>query len=305
VGRFYSLSSPPHPNESIASKCVGHAWSEKLGSGLPFSRGFCRGVMPYDGDILNPLVDLSYDDDGHGVWRLFLREEERSAGKMLVQTRAHEMALEADPDSPLSCLHGTAKKRLMEDARKDVLERVLPKMRIVPVLVSDDWAWVGRRSVSSDRSISILLSRIFGASEPDPLVFDEDTGWSSSSYAVLKGIVESGSRLSPDVTLLDIDISDKSVSIKATGVEDTARLMLEAVEGHVSETSVKRMSFEVYSDGCSTVIDVDSKGFYRGMPPRSVGGLPHERVLRRFSDVRQSSLRIKEVMHELVDSLGL
>lgn len=300
VGRFYSLALPPGPGGVLVSRCSAFAWEDGAGKGLPLVRRFCCGDVPHGGDLAEDTVPLSYNDDGHGIWRLWLREEERRAGRMHVEQRANEIALEWDPDTPYSFLRGSTKKRAQEEAKRDILETALPTLRIAPVVISDEWAWVGRRASATDLKLQVLLSKLFGEAEVDPVVFSEDMGWSTAGCAVLRALVDKGSVFAPDVKLLDLDIQGKKISMRSSGAVEMARTMLASVEGEISETSVKRLSFEVYNNGCSTVLDVDSHGLCRGFPARSVGGLPHERIGRRFKDVRTGAGRVKEVMGELV-----
>lgn len=301
-GRFFKVAPSPIAGTSFVESAMKLAWESGTGKGLSFVRRFCTGVVPYDGDLGEDPTPLSYSDGGHGIWRLWFREESRTVGRNAVEERASSMALDRDSDTSLSNLPRSVRKELMDEARRELLKVVVPKIRIVPVMVSSEWAWIGRRTAAEDRSYVHVLRSVLGSLEFDPLVWDADeTEWTACSYATLLAFVKAqGGELAPDVFLTDIEIKGGSVHLKISESEDEVRSMVERLCHTAADGSVKKLTFEVHKDGTPISIDIDAEGLYRGRPLRSAGGLPHDRISRRFADVRYAAGRAGQVMKDLV-----
>lgn len=300
AGRFYRLGTPLSPDKSLVEAALPQAWEEGLPV-VPFLRRFCQGTMPNEGDLGDDSVDLAYHDGGTGFWRLWLREETRKAPKVAIQHRAAKLALELDPDTPLPKMQRSGRVQVMDQAKRELLKEAIPQIRVLPVVVGTEWVWVGRRACVTDRTYIHLLRQVVGDLEPDPLLWSEDGGWSTCSYATLLAFTKvKAGELAPDVHLCEVDVKGRSVQLKASDSADEVRAVLKQLTSAVSETSVRRMSFDVMKDGVRIVVDVDGHGVYRVVPMRSPGGLSHERIARRFGDARYAAARIRTVMEELV-----
>ncbi len=304
-GRFFKVSPVLQPGRSLVDVCLEHAWSAERSAGSPSYRSFCRSAVPHDGDLGEDPDLLSYDDDGTGVWRLWLREESRKAGRAAIEERAAELVVEQYPDTPLLKLQRSEKKDILARAKRDLLRMAVPSIRIIPLVAMSGWVWIGRRACAKDRTYVHLLRQVFSSLELDPLLWDPDeAGWTSCSYATLLAFVRStNGELAPDVVLSEIDVRGRAIQLKAADSAEDVRAVLREVTKSTSEASVSRLSFEVYRDGTSIVLDADEHGLHRGAPAKSAGGLPHERISRRFGDVRYASGRVREVMMGLVKQL--
>jgi len=230
-----------------------------------------------------------------------MREEMRKAPKAAIQHLASRLALELDPDTSLEKMQRSGRLEVTERAKRDLLKVAIPQIRVVPVVAGTDWIWVGRKAAVTDRTYIHLLRQVVGDLEPDPLLWSEDGGWSSCSYATLLAFTKAkAGELAPDVYLCEVDVKGRSVQLKASDSADEVREVLKHLTSAVSETSVRRMAFEVMKDGVRIAVDVDGHGVCRVSPMRSSGGLSHERIARRFGDARYAAARIRAVMEELV-----
>lgn len=276
--------------------CLPMAWSRARSEGESSFVGFCRAEVPHDGLLDEEKSDLAYDDGGSGVWRFFVRKDSRTASKMGVQQVAHRLALEQDSDTPFSVVHGRRKKLLLEEARRQVLGSTVPKVSVVPVVLVDDLLWVGSRSVALD--LLGLLSSALGTLSSDSMVFREDVGWDSMCSACLISSAKS-MHISRDVELLQVDLSGKSLTLKTS-----MQPLLELVSSGDFDSSVTRLHFQVVIGGQSIGVSMDVDGVFRVSPAPSRGGLPDQRLRRRFFDAEAGCHRLSEVLCELVTSLS-
>lgn len=299
-GRFYRLGAVLSKGSSFVDLARRQAWVPD-GPVLPVSRGFCQGAPPHDGNLGDDPSDLSYQDSGGGIWRAWLREETRKVPKMAIQQRASAIALELDPDTSLSKLQRSAHDRIVDQAKVELMKDVIPNARVIPIVFGMDWLWIGKKGCSTDRSYVHILRQVVGDLYFDPVLWGDGGGWSSCSYATLLAFTRSrGGQLSSDVCLSEVDVKGRSIHLKASDSADEVRHVLKHMTSAVSETSVHRMSFEVLKDGVRIGVDADPHGLYRVSPMRSSGGLPHERIHRRFDDARYAATRVREVMADLV-----
>lgn len=302
AGRFFRMSSPLKRSTSLHGLVQEHGWVESMGSGQPFARAFCVGEPPFNGSLDESTMDLAYDDGGTGVWRLWLREEERTAGRRQTEALAVQMALQDNPDSPLKKRHRSEQKQLLERAKIDILKTASPKMRIIPVISSSDWVWIGSRSSATDLELSAFLSHVLGRIQSDPLIWTPGNGlgWSVYSMTSLLAFLEvEAGQIASDVSLTEIDVQGRSMTCKATDSASVVRDVMREFAKSSSDAVVRRLSFEVYKEGNCITLDVDQHGVFRALAPSSVGGLPHERILRRFNDVFFAAQRINSVLNEL------
>jgi hypothetical protein len=301
VGRFFRLSSGPE-GSSLVEACSEYAAVEDRGVGSSFYRAFCRGVLPNDGQLGEDPTELAYRDGGSGVWRFWLREETRTASRGAIHERALRIAMEEDEGTPLDRMQPRERKDMLERARRELLRQVVPSIRILPAVVVDDWLWIGGKGTASDRTYIHLLRNVFGPVEPDPLLWsDTGFGWTTCSYATLQAFIQSkAGELAPDVVLSSITIKGRSIQVRAADGTDASRAVVKQVAKTSSESAVKTLSFEVQRDGTPILVEVDMDGVFRGEPMKSFGGLPQERIRRRFDDVRYAAARLKELMAELV-----
>lgn len=300
-GRFYRLDRAMDLGSSLVSRALMAAWV-----GTPaavFERGFCRGSSPHDGDLGDDAVDLSYCDGGTGIWRLWIREDSRKVPKSAVMELAARLAFDRDPDTSLRQSSRSVRSSLEEAARYALLKQAIPATRVIPVVAGRDeggWIWIGRSGCASDRSYVQFLRSVVGDLELDPVVWSSDGGWATSSYATLVASTKvRGGRLAPDVFLRGIDVKGTSLHVKASDGVDIGALLEKM--GASSETSVRSLSFEILKDGVSVQVDVDAHGVCRVSPMRSAGGLPADRLRRRFSDARSSCGRVRSVMADAVE----
>ena len=301
VGRFYRLKQPIERNTSLLKIADPHAWEKGREVGRSFYRGLCDGDPPYEGDLGASDIELAYDDGGSGIWRLWIREEERSVSRKQIESRATVLARADDPDTPLKKRQRSNQVFLKSQARADLLQEATPKLRVVPVLLTQEWAWIGRRASVDDLAYGLLLGRLVGSVQPDPIVWapDGDLGWSAASMAVLFAFLESEStNLAPDVMLCKLDARGHSLSCKATDDIETVREVLREFTQNTGSVLIRALSFEVYQGGDSILVEVDRHGVFRVIPSRSRGGLPAERIKRRFDDALCAARRVGEVMKE-------
>jgi len=301
-GRFFRIAPRPAVGTSLVAGAMEQAWRIDAGKGRAFVRRFCAGTVPHGGDLGEDPTPLSYNDGGTGIWRMWFREESRTAGRNAIEERASSMALDQDSDTSLVNLPRSVRKELLDSARRELLQSAVPKIRIVPLVMSGDWLWIGRRAASDDRSYVHVLRSLLGELELDPLVWDADeTEWTACSYATLLAFVEAqGGELAPDVFLTDIEIKGSSMHLKISDGEGEIRSMVKRLCHTAVDGSVKKLTFEVHKDGVPIAIDLDAQGLFRGRPLRSAGGLPHDRISRRFADVRYAAARVGQIMKGLV-----
>lgn len=306
TGRFFRLSSCVSPGSSLVKDAMENAWSEGSGQGTPFSRRFCRGTVPHDGRLIDDDIDLSYCDDGTGVWRLWIREESRTAGRNTVELLASKMALQLDPDTPLHKMLRSRRSEIVSEARFQILCDAVPNVRIVPVVVVGDLVWIGRKSASTDKGYPLFLRHVLGDMKPCSMVWDElDLGWTQCSYAALLAFSSSnGGQIAPDILLTHIDIRGSSMQLKTADNNDEVQSIVSKITENVSEAAVKKLSFDVFVNGSAISLDIDEHGLSRCTPMRSMGGLSHERIRRRFSDVTVASSRLGELLSGLVSKVS-
>lgn len=300
VGRFYSISNPVDPEASLVEACRSSAWSPGRGEGVAFDRGFCTLQHPHSGDLWEDAGEIGYGGTG-GVHRLSIREERRSASRQRVQAKAFELAAEQDPTTSFSGLSSSAQRRLLEVARAAVLAEVHPVVKVVPLFVSGDWLWIGNRS-PGPVDYESFLAPSFGSVEMDPVIFSPSRGlgWASLSYGTLRLGASSGAKLSSDVLLESVSIRSKDLSLTASSIDEDGDKILKAVESESSGDSIRSMTFSVYVHGFSVEVGVDPLGVFRLNPPKSPGGLPHERLIRRFEDGWHAMTRLRDVLLESV-----
>lgn len=301
VGRFYRIVRPAESG-SLLERAKARAWVD-LQDWPPYCSGFCRSSPPFDGKLEEDDGLLAYGQE-LGLSRLFLREERRSVSGSMTKTLAGQMAVDR-LGLAFDHVSGTQRRSLLSEARTQLLRSCVPTVRIVPLVACREWVWLGRRAVRSHApSDEGILRGICGVVELEPLVWGRPgtkVGWWTYARAL-------GSALEASIDL-SVDVQVTAVRFEKSPLKTTLDLRnadLRKMAHRLSVGSgynIDQASF-VVRQGLETVaLSVDSTGIYRGEPPRSCGGLLHERLQRRFSDVRSAALRLSSVLHELYDSL--
>jgi hypothetical protein len=258
------------------------------------SRGWCREQLPHSGELREETATLGYDDDDTGMWLLWLREEERTASRRAVQTLAANISVE-EYGSNFSDMNREEQEEMKEVARDRLLQRAVPKMRVMQFVVAREWIWVARRAL--DDSYRNLLFPLVGATNYDVVAWDEDRhGWNALSLAALQAYLESDSGfLDADTELIEVRFKGDQIGCQtADASEEIRRAMSTLFEA--SNAGVTQLSFHVHMHGEIVRVDIDPHGVFRGMPPRSSGGMLHERLSRRFANFREAAERVGEVM---------
>lgn len=314
VGRFYRLDKPIGPDCNFVEGAGRFAWTEEGGRGRKDYVAFCSGCPPHDGDLENDPTDLSYSDHGTGVVRMWIREEERSVGRVVRKMKAEALARELPGHPELGRLSPKVRKSLLDRAEQDLLDNAIPKVRVVPVVLWQDRCWIGNRSVVIQHRS--LMYGLVGGMRPDPVAWcsGEAPGWSELSTATVLSFCSRpfGSKIEPDVDLQEIDIGGHAIRCKTTetggnglgivgGVD--LRSFVEKILRESEGAKVRRLSFEVVQRGEGTFVSVDDVGVCRVQPPPSKGGLPSDRISRRLDDAYAAGLRIGEVMRDLASKI--
>jgi hypothetical protein len=298
MGRFFLLSESVPKGAELLSKALPYKWEERPEEE---SSGFCTGSSPFGGDIDECREDLSYNDRGSGVWRMWIREEERKVSKKAAEMEASVMA-SARHGMHLNELPYLERKEILGRAHKELLKRSVPHVRVVPVIVHDNWIWVGKRKPGVQ--VRFLLKSLVGEDAiPDPVVWSGDfgRGWNSFSSALLRSYLKrSDSWLSEDVQIAEIDLRGTRVRFKAGEEDDGSfRATIQSLLNTSPELEVSSVGFYVRHGGDRVQVDVDISGLISGVPGRSAGGLLAERIRRRFTDLRMASKSVGRMLEAI------
>lgn len=301
TGRFLVPRVPLKPGTSLFEPARAQGWNQTAGVGYRKYHGYCSGQTPHLELHSHEEADLAYDDEGEGVWRIWIREETRSPPKRLTEEVAAKMALERDSDMPLSRIKGGALREIMEEARISLLHKVGPTVRIVPIIVTPQWIWIARRNAFSDHSLLGFLATLLGPLDPEPLLWPaKSPSWATFTLAALLGFVRSeGGELTPDLRITEIETKGSPVVIKTTENTEFARSLIEQMLDTNAQVDLKRLGLSVFIDGAWVNVSIDSQGAWRIVPRPTVGGLPSERLKRRFTDARTAAQRCGEVLSQV------
>lgn len=288
-------------NTSIIDQAIQENWHPKGGIGYSKYHGYCTGQTPHKEMGHGPDEDLAYDDMGEGVWRIWVREETRSPPRRLTEELAAKMAIELDQDTPLERIKGRARKDILAQARSRLLHTVHPTVRILPIVITPQWVWIARRAAFTDNALMGFLSTLVGRLEPDPVVWPVTSpSWSTFSLAALLGFVKSeGGELTPDLRITEIETKGSPVVIKTTENSEFARSLIGQMLDTNAQIDLKRLGLSVFIDGAWVDVSVDSSGAWRITPRPSAGGLPSERIKRRFTDALIAGRRCGEVLAQI------
>jgi hypothetical protein len=293
TGRFLRLEQRLEPENSLIEKALEHAWRKPPVWGRNH-RGWCCSDLPHSGELREDEAELAYYDEGTGVWLMWLREEERTASRRAVETRAAQVAIDQFGFS-LKDLGRDEQDEAKQIARDALLQRAVPKMRVLPFLVTPEWAWVGRRAF--EPAYLHYLHPIIGRTSFQEVVWNPDEhGWHALSLASLQAYLESGEGfLDADVELVEVRFKGNEVKCQTEGANDQIRKAMSQIF-EASSAGVTMLVFQVHMHGERVTVSVDQGGAFRGFPPSSAGGLLSERLLRRFKDYRECAERVGEVM---------
>jgi len=129
-------------------------------------------------------------------------------------------------------------------------------------------------------------------------------GWEAFSYATLFQFVDSkGASLDDDVELCEVQTKGSSLRCRVTENTEASVDVLGKLLHSGTEGTVEKMSFEVYRHGSTVKVEVDKHGVFGLRPSRSAGGLPAERIRRRFMDGIESVDRVRSVMRSCCSRL--
>lgn len=310
-GRFYRHKNPPSPGCSLLDAIADSRWHEHKSTGKAFHLGWCRPDPPYDGEIECDPEKLLYADDGHGIWRCVIRQDRRMASRAAVESMAAKLATDQDPDQPLGRRQSHEKKEFYERAKTALLKMALPQIRIVHVVLTTQWIWVGARDCD-DVATKALLRQIAGGVMVDPVAWSPGLpeteagaeGWNELSLATLLVLPHcDGNDLTTDVSLREVTIKGDSIRIKSQQDALIVREAISTLTKAVQDVNVDRLSFEVTLHGGQVSIDLDCHGLYRAEPAGIAGGFFHEGVQRRFDDALAAAKRAGDVMRECRDRI--
>lgn len=173
-GRFLSLDRSLGEIDTIVERASRSAWSND-GPVVRLRRGLCRSDPPYDGRLDEERADLGYMDSGTGFFRLWIRQDERSVGRKPIQAMAAVMARE---DGKLSRdLTKTEQQAYLDVAKQRLLERSIPRTKIIECLLSKagGWIWIGDRAGYDQWARRLIfpvcgpVTPILSPGVPDPL----------------------------------------------------------------------------------------------------------------------------------------
>jgi hypothetical protein len=298
-GRFYRHEAPLESETNFLHRVQEYTFPEHC-EVQKLLRGYCNGDPPFGSNLEETQIEGSYADDGHGIWRMWIREDTRNVSRNQVLRKSAERCL-IEYNRPLSQVPHKDRKEIEAQVKKDLLLLAIPSVRILPVVASRGWTWVGCRAV--DNAIRAILFPVVGRVDFEPVAwsFDSETGWSSLSLAGVQSYAETGNPdLDGDVHLVSVGLESLEISCRMHGASQHLSEILQKMVDPSVAVRVLSLTFEVEMDGEKTVVSLDKDGVYRGLSPSSSGGLSHEVLIRRFQAVRQSAERVGEVLSEIL-----
>jgi hypothetical protein len=301
-GRFFSYRTRIEPGSDLRRMAASSAWKKIPDGAVPvkIQRGLCCSAAPHSGDLDQERELLGYQDRGAGLWCLWLREDERKVGKTALDNATVSLSLAAGVD--LGRASPVTRSKYVEEARAVLLRRAIPTIRVTPIVLSaDGWGWFGDRSGLDFDRISVIRP-VCGQVLSDPLCWNPTGGygWSSLSLAALRvilrnssGTADPGSALSlcPEVDLVEVRASGRCIRCTATDDGHDRGRLLAMTSALVADPSmvVTQLTWSVHSEHEPVEICLDQHGVRAGWPPASAGGMPAERLSRRFCDLRQAA----------------
>lgn len=293
IGRFYRMSSPWSDTDLIGTlQAKDLCFEEERGVGRKVYNSFCTSFAPHTGDLISESAPLGYDA-GEPLCRAWIRQETRTVKRAEVKVRVAERGL-AQWGLGYDELPRHSRKELEEQVSDELMAEAKPSVRVLPVVLSDEWAWIG----SKDLSFATLLYPVTGVVHQDALVWDRGDvlQWNALSSAALAAYFEAeDDKLDADCRLLEVSVRGKGFSFKLSDVSHKEALR-QAYQERGGE--VQRLSFAVQHDGDDVWVVVDAHGVVQATPLISKGGLFSERLARRFSDARTCGMRIGEVLSD-------
>ena len=293
TGRFSSIDRQIGPIDELASRASRAAWSTD-GPIQKLRRGWCRSIPPYDGGLDLETSELGYADNGTGLFRLWIRQDERTVGRRAVQAMASVLASrDGKRDDGMT---RQEKQVYMVAAREQLMQRAVPRTKIVECLLCRDpgWVWIGDRS-GHETWARRLLYPVCGSVTPDPVCWAHGSspGWEVLSRSCLNGCIQRDSdelSIGDGVTLMDVRIKGSQVRCSAQGggdAEHTAwvRRTIRSILDDPSAATT-RLTLKVVHGGESTEVTLDEDGLVQADPPMSKNGLIKDRLERRFRDAR-------------------
>ena len=288
--------------------------------------GFCTSAVPWSGEVDADRSDVSYDVDD-GVCRMWLRQDERSVPRHARERHARDMWLAGDfcrqngrlplgaAGVPWETVTGELRKQVLQAAEDYLLPSVLPKTKIIPVLVVDRLVFAGALQDIGLSKLTTVFGGMKAVSMPslDDLVQETwlKRGWSDLAGRALKKflVVEDG-RLDADFRLTAIRLRCGELLL-AGGLQETDQALARprnAVRSLVwgagpldmdRDFEVIQMTCEVEDSGERTVIVLDETGLSQAVPPNSSGGVAAVRIRRRVKDIVTATERAVEVLTSL------
>ena len=310
TGRFYHFDEAPPLELELLKRASAVAWPEddRQVCTQPSFEAWCTPKSPWTGRLLEAEDPLAYVFSG-GVARMWLREEERKPPKSSVDDLAAQIAIEEHGTELIRCDKET-KMDIRDTAKRRLVAQVLPKRRIVPILILEEEQriFVVRRKASEDAG---RLHRIFGACHPDPVAWDptSSTGWESLSTAVCQHVLaQEHTELSSEVWVREIRIESSNIRLRTSSQisGDFPLQVLTAAFGGEQTIAVKQLELVVRHNGEEGAVVLDKDGLVRGVPPRSAGGLDADRLLRRLTDLLEAARKGGRAMATVLEQrLGI
>jgi len=257
----------------------------------------CTDTPPFGTDLSECRHRLAYASfPGPSI--LFVKETDRTPTRVQV-----DQALRALLPWPIDAVPREERAVWKEKARRAASQRVEPRTRILQVLVFSDRLLVSCRTVGAE--LSSFLSSWLGAEfVPDPVLWRSTESHGAMLLAALSEQIrlESEGRASID---LPFKVEEASLSCGKSRVRgpiheasDTLGSFLESRADE--EVVVEQMVVRIRVPNGRCRLHVDPDGLFRAEVPESRGGMPVDRIGRRFRDLDRS---VAEARKELLASL--
>lgn len=290
-GRFLALSKVLSGSFPSAPR-----WSESIDS---FSVEAGSDVPPDFSDIGDCKHPLSYASfPGPSV--VFLKVSERSPSKDCVQEILRRLA----PWSIESVPRGD-RKAILDRAKEEALAITEPVVRVVPVVIHRDTAFIQTRTV--DDLLLSWLGRWWGADVSlDPKIWDSSC---SNPNSLLVSLLEEQIRNDSGGTPrkdLEVAVESVSLSVGKARMAGPVKRNHRAIDALLkvpsdSDPKVDSIEFSVRISNGVAKLHADERGIWKADLPSCQGGFPRDRISRRFRDLGLATGALKK---ELLDVLS-
>jgi hypothetical protein len=300
-GRWVRLESAPPAGSFVAKAAEGAFRPWDRPSPIPETMvGWCTSMAPNSGDLAEESDPMGYVIDvPTGVGLGWLRVETRTPSRPLVIAQADRIAKERYK-TPFMGLRGDDKRDALERARDLVRATTSPKVRVLPVMIVGDMAWIG--AGGRTRGMIHTLGGVFGKLDAWPGVWEEsdpDLRFFATTQALLGRFLDRGDgTIAPGVLIDEMTLDDTTLRLRAKDcTADRVRKLIEEGMRSSDRPDVRSILASVDGNDAPVTIGWDSDGVTLLNPASSSGGLDPERVRRRFDDAMGAVDRLREALH--------